>query len=66
MSEVTRKDQYVNAYQGKEYNHGGALEVMTMAFELFLGSDKGKLRELVETDIDMAHLVIGLLRHWRP
>lgn len=64
-SELTRKDHYLDPYQGKEYPQG-ALEVMTMAFELFLGNDTRQLRKLLEKDPDMAHLVIGLLRHWRP
>ena len=64
--EHTRKDHYANPYQGREYGQGNALEVMTMAFEYFLTDNDRKLRNLLEDDSDMANLVIGLLRHWKP
>lgn len=37
-----------------------------MAFELFLTDTERELQMLLRKDPDMAHLVIGLLRHWRP
>ena len=39
---MTRKDKYVNPYQGKEYGSRGALEVLTMAFEAVLGGGTAK------------------------
>ncbi|MBF0423986.1 MAG: hypothetical protein HQL73_13455, partial [Magnetococcales bacterium] len=68
--EVTRKDKYVDFYQGREYN-GQALEVMTMAFQALLGSldSKREIMNLLDTlnkDSAMAHLAIGLLFHWSP
>ncbi len=73
--EYTRKDNYANAYQGKEYawNKGReALEVMSMAFEAVLGYTAGdanteeKLREMYTTDRPMVELVVGLLFGWKP
>ncbi|MBF0632677.1 MAG: hypothetical protein HQL89_17075 [Magnetococcales bacterium] len=68
--EVTRKDKYVEPYQGKEYD-GQAREVMTMAFQALLGSLDSKkeaqfLFETLTKDAAMAHLAIGLLFHWSP
>lgn len=66
-SEVAREDKYRSPYQGKEYyGTGAALEVLPMAFEDFMGHGASRLRELLEADREMAHLVIGLLRHWKP
>lgn len=74
-SEVTRKDGYRNAYQGREYAHAPsnpALEVMTMAFEDVLGlSDKSPARaaafeSVYKNDREMFDFVVGLLRWWKP
>lgn len=74
-NEVTRKDKYTNPYQGKEYAAGGALEMMTMAFENVLGlSGAGWLRgyrlrvfsDFYTKDREMFDFVVGLLFHWKP
>jgi hypothetical protein len=75
LSEVTRKDKYIDPYQGKEYVQGGALEVMTMAFENVLGMAgagwlKGHRARLFSDsytkDREMFDFVVGLLFHWKP
>ena len=69
-SEVTRKDKYVNPYQGKEYPGRGALEVMTMAFEAILGGgttpDTRQFREIYTKDRELVEFVVGLLFYWKP
>lgn len=71
-NEVTRKDEYRNAYQGKIYSgqtylgKHGALEVMTMAFQDVLGGSAQDLASLVEKDREMFDLVIGLLFKYVP
>jgi len=74
-NEVTRKDKYVDPYQGKEYAAGGALEMMTMAFESVLGLSGtgwlGDYRRRVFSDFyakdrEMFDFVVGLLFHWKP
>lgn len=74
-TEVTRKDGYTSAYQGKEYAHSPknpALEVMTMAFQSVLGvtqSDRRSLahfEEVYRKDREMFDFVVGLLRWWKP
>ncbi|MBS0354059.1 MAG: hypothetical protein JSR83_09185 [Proteobacteria bacterium] len=68
--EVTRKDKYINPYQGKEYTGRGALEVMTMAFEAVLGggatSASRQFRDIYTYDRTMLEFVVGLLFHWKP
>jgi hypothetical protein len=74
--EFTRKDNYVDAYQGKEYawNKGReALEVMSVAFEAVLGHDKNNCvtrRDLIKNmyygDREMFELTVGLLFGWKP
>jgi SPP1 gp7 family putative phage head morphogenesis protein len=68
--EVTRKDKYVNPYQGKEYGQRGALEVMTMALEAVLGGGTTgaarQFREVYTNDRAMFDFVVGLLFHWKP
>ncbi|MGI9212615.1 MAG: hypothetical protein ACR2HF_09090 [Methylococcaceae bacterium] len=75
--ELTRKDKYVNPYQGREYGEGHALEVMTMAFEYVLGyneEDNDKIRQYRLTQFKQLYLedrnlfdfVVGLLFHWNP
>lgn len=71
-NEVTREDEYRDAYQGREYSgfsylgRHGALEVLTMAFEDVLGGQPWRLQELVENDREMLDLVIGLLFNYVP
>ncbi|MBF0165847.1 MAG: hypothetical protein HQM01_15300 [Magnetococcales bacterium] len=72
-NEKTRKDKYVDAYQGKEYS-GKPLEVMSMVYEALLGrmetlaEDKHTVKRLIDMihkDQEMVRLAIGLLFHWR-
>jgi hypothetical protein len=71
-NEVTKKDEYINVYQGRIYSESrylgkhGALEVMTMAFENVLGGKADDLMKLVEQDREMFDLVIGLLFKYVP
>jgi hypothetical protein len=74
--EVTREDSYFTPYQGREYPHGGALEVMTMAFEAVLSQAGGaagsrgraehNFSRIWTFDREMVDLVVGLLLHWKP
>ena len=84
--ELTRQDKYTNPYQGKEYviglrpgdtdvPYGGALEVMTMAFESVLGPFDGHwrsedsiraFRDMYRKDREMFDFVVGVLRYWKP
>lgn len=69
--EVTRKDGYVSAYQGKEYPasrgyRGGPAEVLTMAFQNVLGGNPYELAAVLEKDPEMFFLVLGLVYRWRP
>ena len=76
--EVTRKDKYVNAYQGREYRQfpqAPALEVMTMGVEDVLGMTPGhwtygsRLARFIKVyteDREMFDFVVGLLRWWTP
>ncbi len=73
LSEVTRKDKYFHAYQGKEYDwNDKPKEVMTMAMEAILGAGgktpaaAERLRMLYTVDREMVDLTIGLLFHWIP
>ncbi|WP_448761748.1 phage head morphogenesis protein [Acinetobacter tandoii] len=64
--EVARPDGYYNAYMGKEYKDGGALEVMTMALQPILGVDMGDAKMLFEMynkDRRMLELALGILFH---
>lgn len=67
--EMTRKDHYIEAYWGKEYD-GTPLEVMTMAMQTMLSGrrwEKGRLfRKLYTEDREMFDFIVGLLFHWRP
>lgn len=68
--EVTRKDKYVNPYQGKEYGARGALEVMTMSFEAVLGGGttgaSRAFKAFYTNDRALFEFVVGLLFHWKP
>ena len=68
--EVTRKDKYVNPYQGKEYGSRGALEVLTMAFEAVLGGGttgaSRAFKAIYTNDRGLFEFVVGLLFHWKP
>ncbi|MBK0062394.1 MULTISPECIES: phage minor head protein [unclassified Acinetobacter] len=64
--EVAKPDGYYNAYMGKEYKQGGALEVMTMALQPILGVDMGDAKMLFEMyhkDRRMLELALGILFH---
>lgn len=70
QEEQTRKDSYIDPYQGKEYENLGPLEVMTMAFESVLGykstDRRDYFRRIYRDDREMFDLVIGLLFRWSP
>lgn len=64
-----RKDNYVAPYQGREYGgEYGAFEVMSMAYQVFFGSD-GMANELffkmVKTDREMLKLIFGTVFHYK-
>ena len=66
-----RRDQYVEAYTGREYPSAGGsqpLEVMTTSIEQVLHTphDRDRLMTLLEDDPEMRDLVIGLLLHYDP
>ncbi|UZR27435.1 phage head morphogenesis protein [Methylococcus mesophilus] len=68
-SERGRPDQYVHRYQGREYEGHNALEVMTMAFQGLLGTDKFAdelLAKMLIFDREMLKVALGLLFHFRP
>ncbi len=69
-NEVVREDHYYNPYQGREYQTGGAAEVMTMAFQPLLGEmdmwNALYLKRILERDPAMVRLALGLLFHWKP
>ena len=72
--EVGRPDDYVNRYFGKEYEQGGALEVMTMSYEALLGGAMHNganraddcLVEMIEKDRALLDLATGLLFKYKP
>jgi len=61
--ELARPDNYLTPYQGREYADGGALEVMTIAFEYALGR-RGLLLDMLEKDREMLDLVLAVLFHF--
>ncbi len=71
-NELTRRDKYIDAYQGKEYSGGRALEVMSMALETTLAVDPAakhsltRFNKLYNEDREMFDFVVGLLFHWKP
>ena len=74
ISEVSRKDKYINAYQGKEYNKE-ALEVMTMAMEYVLGltenhwlsnSRLDNFKKFYKDDRELFDFTVGVLFKWKP
>ncbi len=66
--EYGRKDQYIDEYQGREYSKddGGALEVMTMAYQYLYQVKDPYLPELVQDDPGMLDLAIGALFKYDP
>jgi hypothetical protein len=67
--ELGRPDGYVHRYQGREYSfrnaNGGALEVITMAFQYALSGEPVDFDELRRQDPEMLHLVLGTLWYYR-
>ncbi len=69
--ELTREDNYINAYFGKEYN-GSAKEVMTMAIESVMSRDsplngsEHPFSDLLKNDRELFDLVIGVLFNYAP
>jgi hypothetical protein len=74
--EVTRKDNYARAYQGREYAWSKgreALEVLPVAFQTVLGYTpendimaSAALRATYKQDREMIELALGLLFGWTP
>lgn len=67
--ELTRKDGYIDAYQGREYKYGGAMEVITMALQAVLGEDyraNAMLADMLWDDREMLRLTLGALFHYLP
>jgi hypothetical protein len=66
-NEMTRKDNYVDPYYGKEYD-GDPREAMTMAMQSVLHGGIGawRLRALYNGDREMLDFVVGLLFKWTP
>lgn len=73
-SEVSRKDKYINSYQGKEYD-GEALEVMTMSMEYVLGLTENhylsanrinNFKKFYENDRELFDFTVGVLFKWKP
>jgi hypothetical protein len=67
--EMGRKDHYIDAYWGREYD-GEPLEVMSMAFETVLSGYKTKesgdfFENLYNKDREMFDFTVGLLFHWK-
>jgi hypothetical protein len=72
--EYSRKDKYINAYQGKEYN-GKPKEVMTMAMEYVLGLTENhflsanrldNFKKFYENDRELFDFTVGVLFKWKP
>ncbi|MDE2696197.1 MAG: hypothetical protein OXH97_06725, partial [Chloroflexota bacterium] len=66
-----RRDQYIEAYTGREYPRTGGsqpLEVMTTSIEQVLHTPHGRdrLTTLLDDDPEMLDLVIGLLLRYDP
>ena len=70
--ERTLKDKYVDAYFGKEYSPGGALEVMSMSFQGLLTGYTGYnpnnslIRDMLRKDPEIINLALGLLFTYAP
>lgn len=72
--ETGRRDGYVEPYQGREYDDGGALEVLTMAFETLLGGHLGGRRDRsrlwlansLRKDLRMLEIALGMLFYYSP
>lgn len=66
-AETGRPDKYVDRYTGREYMIGGALEVMSMAFQSVIGRDtpgKYLLYKMLRDDQELLKLVLGALFHY--
>lgn len=66
--ELTREDDYVHAYFGREYDAGPghALEVITMAFQSVMGHDDWRRRQMLARDPELVDLVLGALFRYDP
>lgn len=73
-NEKTRKDDYLEPYMGKEYEHNahqytgraGALEMMTVAYQMLLGGDGREFRRLYSEDRELLELSLALLLRYKP
>ena len=71
-----RKDNYVDAYFGREYDHNSvkhrpAIEVVTRAFQVLFHRFDGTngpidIDRYLHRDPEMVDLVIGMLFHYDP
>ncbi|MBC6444930.1 MAG: hypothetical protein GDA50_05770 [Alphaproteobacteria bacterium GM202ARS2] len=62
--EVGKKDDYINAYFGRVYPHGGALELWPMCCQSIMGhllDDLYCQRFFLEKDPELAYITIGVL-----
>ena len=64
---VGRKDWYIDAYFGREYD-GDPREVMTMTFQLLFGDSWGrnKLHDMLREDPELVDLAVGVLMRYDP
>ena len=65
-----RRDQYIDAYFGREYPQFGhrPIEVITVGHQILLHPRQGKeyLWRMVRDDPEMADLLLGALFHYNP
>ncbi len=67
--ETGRRDQYIEAYFGREYDDTDApLEVLTMAVQTLFYPlhDKERLTDFARYDPELLDLLIGVLYHFDP
>jgi SPP1 gp7 family putative phage head morphogenesis protein len=67
--EVTREDDYIDGYFGKEYGPRGALEMITMSFQLTLTPGVEGLKQFEQfaaKDEGLLAFTLGILMHYRP
>ena len=71
-NEVARKDNFIDAYWGKDYNPKGEPkpnEMLTMSMQTMLGAgrdDAENLKRLHDEDRETLEFVLALLTRWKP
>ncbi len=63
--EVTKPDKFIEPYMGKVYQkdrtgYGGALEMMSMAFEYLMGNSTAKFMKLFTQDRPFLEMIVGV------